>query len=328
MNATLTDRYVDAAMRTVPERQREDLAAELRASIEDQIDARLASGDSREAAEHAVLTELGDPDRLAAGYTGRPLWLVGPRYFLDWRRLLKLLLAIVPVCAAFGVALAQTLSGASFGDIVGAVFGVVFQVVIHLVFWVTLVFVVLERTGHETMNPGKWTPESLPQLRENGATFGELIGNLVFLAIGAGAVLWDHFIGFAPAYPGMSFLADDLWPWWIAGLFVVMALEALLSIAVFALRRWTIPFAVVNGILSLGLALTAVWLLTAGRLINPEFFPTIIADGGAEVGTILTVILGFVFAGIAVWDTTDAALKATRGRGLGQRGQGAGGTVR
>ncbi len=32
--ATLTDRYVDAAMRSVPERQRADIAAELRAAID------------------------------------------------------------------------------------------------------------------------------------------------------------------------------------------------------------------------------------------------------------------------------------------------------
>ena len=58
-----------------------------------------------------MLTELGDPDKLAAGYTDRPLYLIGPRYYLDWWRLLKLLLWIVPACAAFGVALGQTLAG-------------------------------------------------------------------------------------------------------------------------------------------------------------------------------------------------------------------------
>ena len=120
MNTTsLTDRYVDAAMRTVPEQQRQDLGAELRASIEDQIDGRVHNGEEHSAAERAVLTELGDPDKLAAGYTDRPLWLIGPRYYLTWWRLTKLLWAIVPACAAFGVALGQTLAGEPFGAIVG-----------------------------------------------------------------------------------------------------------------------------------------------------------------------------------------------------------------
>ena len=60
--ATLTDRYVDAAMRTVPEAQRADLAAELRGSIDDQIEARLGEGEDQASAERAVLTDLGDPD--------------------------------------------------------------------------------------------------------------------------------------------------------------------------------------------------------------------------------------------------------------------------
>ena len=45
---TLTDRYVDAAMRTVPEKQRDDLGTELRASIDDQIDARVENGEPHE----------------------------------------------------------------------------------------------------------------------------------------------------------------------------------------------------------------------------------------------------------------------------------------
>ena len=75
MNAitNLIDRYVDAAMRTVPDKQRADLAAELRASIEDQVDARVTEGEERDAAEREVLTALGDPEqaRRQATPTGR-----------------------------------------------------------------------------------------------------------------------------------------------------------------------------------------------------------------------------------------------------------------
>ncbi|NYE21256.1 permease prefix domain 1-containing protein [Microbacterium immunditiarum] len=314
MTASLTDRYVDAAMRTVPERQRADLSAELRVSIEDQIDARMEAGESRDSAEYAVLTQLGDPEVLAAGYTDRPLWLVGPRYFLDWWRLLKLLLAIVPVCAAFGVALGQTLSGATVGAVIGTTVAVVFQIIVHLAFWTTLVFVVLERTGHETINSTKWTPEQLPEPRPRGAGLGDLIGSLVFLAIAVGVILWDHFIGLAPLHPGVPLLDDGLWPWWITGLFVIIALEALLAIAVYASRGWTYTLAVSNGILNAAVALPALWLLFEGRLINPDFWPTVAGDSGAEVHGVLSVVVGFVIAGIAIWSTADGVIKAARGR--------------
>ncbi len=313
---TLTERYVDAATRSVPENQREDLAAELRASIDDQVEARVEQGESRADAERAVLTELGDPDKLAAQYTDRPLWLVGPRYYLTWWRLLKLLLAIVPACAAFGVAFAQVLSGASFGETIGAVVPVVLSVIVNLAFWVTLVFAVVERSGRRdaTGLVDAWTVDQLPEPRRRGAGLGDMIASLAFLAIMVGVVLWDLFVGFVPTAPGLSFLDPALWPWWIIALFTVMALEALLAIVVYAVGRWTLALAVVNGILNLLIAVPALWLLFEGRLINPEYFPTVIADGGEEVGPIIPIVIGFVIAGIAIWDTVDAALKAVRAR--------------
>src|SRR5690606_4735895 len=89
---TLTDRYVAATLRSIPANSREDIERELRASIGDAIDAKVEAGSEPEAAEAAVLTDLGDPDRLAAGLTDRPLSLIGPELFLTWWRLLRVLL--------------------------------------------------------------------------------------------------------------------------------------------------------------------------------------------------------------------------------------------
>jgi hypothetical protein len=315
---TLTDRYVYAAMRTVPEAQRADLGAELRGSIDDQVEARVAEGEAPSAAERAVLTDLGDPDKLAAGYTERPLYLIGPAYFLDWWRLLKLLLWIVLPSAAFGITLAQVLAGAdSVGVVIGTVIPVLLSVTVHLGFWTVLVFAIVERsTKGERRTPlTPWTVDQLPEPSSRGAGFGDMVGSLVFLAAGAGAILWDLFVGFVPTEPGLSFLNPGLWPNAIFILFGLMALEAGLAIAVYAVRRWTIGLAIVNGLLNLAIAVPAVWLLMQGELINPEYFPTIIEGGsGAEVQTIVTVIVGFVIVGAAGWDTIDASLKAVRAR--------------
>lgn len=314
MNAitNLTDRYVDAAMRTVPDKQRTDLAAELRASIEDQVDARVTEGEERDAAEREVLTALGDPERLAARYTDRSLHLIGPRYFLSWWRLLKLLLWIVLPCVAFAFALTQTLAGEQFGRIVGSTSVVLLMVTVHLTFWTTLVFAIIERSvgRDEPLEP--WTPDQMPDTREKGAGFGELVSTLVFLGIMVGVVLWDRFIGFVPSRRGLSFLDDGLWPWWTGALFTVLALEAALAVLVYTAGRWTIRLAVLNGILNLAVAGAALWLLSADRLVNRDFFPTLIPDDGATVGDILAVIVGFAIAGVAIWSTIDAVLKARR----------------
>lgn len=316
--SNLTDRYVSAAMRTVPEDQRADLSAELRASIDDQIDARIAAGEPADAAERDVLTDLGDPDKLAAGYTDRPLWLIGPAYFLTWWRLLKLLLWIVVPLAGVGVALGQALSGAGIGEIIGTAVVVVLHTIVHIAFWTTLVFAIVERAsqGDPRGTVPKWTLDDLPEPHESGAKLSDLVASLVFLAAAAGAVLWDHFVGVVYTVSGggwMPFLSPDLWPWWIAGLFAVIALEAALAIVVYAAGRWTMPFAIMNGILNLVFAVPAIWLLATGRLLNPAFWPTLIPEGdSATVANVVTIVLGFGIAGVAVWDTIDAALKARR----------------
>ena len=316
---TLTDRYVDAAMRTVPENQRDDLAAELRASIDDQVEARVEQGDARDAAERAVLTDLGDPEKLAAQYTDRPLWLVGPRYYLTWWRLTKLLWAIVPACAAFGVALAQTLSGADFGEIVGSVASVTISVIVNIGFWTALVFFIVERSarGTDVGLVGRWTPDDLPEIRERGTGLSDLVASLVFLGIAAGAILWDHFVGFVytPETGWMSFLSPDLWPWYVGALFVLMVFEALLAISVYAKGRWDAGSATINLVLNLTVAGGALWLLSQQQLINPEFFAVVIpADSSATVTTIVQALFGFGVVAVAAWDSVDAFLKARRAR--------------
>lgn len=317
MNATLTDRYVDAATRTAPEAQRPELSNELRERIADQIDARIDAGEAPDAAEIAVLNELGDPDKLAAEYTDRPLHLIGPRYYLTWWRLLKLLWAIVPAFAAFGVALGLVIDGQGFGKVIGTVIPVVIQVIVNIGFWTTLVFFIIERsTKNEDIGlVGKWSVDQLPEMRDNGAKLSDLVASLVFLGLAAGAVLWDHFVGFVyfTDTGWMPFLSPELWPWWIAALFVAIAVEALMAIAVYAKGRYTWALAGVNLALNLVIAVPAVWLISVGRFVNPEFWPTVIPpDSSATVESVMTIIFAFVFAGIAIWDSIDGFLKARR----------------
>lgn len=319
-HATLTDRYVDAAMRTVPEKQRSDLSAELAASIADQIEARTDAGEDAAEAERAVLTELGDPEVLAAGYTGRQLHLIGPRYYLDWWRLLKLLLWIVIPCAGAAVALGKVLSGAPVGDVIGSICVTMLTAGLHVAFWVTLVFVILERTGHETMDATAWTPEKLPESKQTGARFSDLIASLVWLLILAGAIVWDQVFGLVylddrwiPA------LDPALWPWWLSVFLIVIAVEAIVSFSVYARGRWTYALATVHGILDLVTMVLAVSLLMQNRLINPVVASAITdAAGteGADAPRIIAILVGAGIVGVAVWDAIDAFLKARRSRSV------------
>ena len=218
--ATLTERYIAATVKSLRPDAQDDVRAELGASIADAIEARLEAGESPTDAERAVLTQLGDPGILAAGYAERPLHLIGPRFYLTWWRLLKLLLMIVPVCVLVAAALGQTIAGAPVGEIIASAIVATGGTIIHICFWTTLVFVVLERTGSST-SIDKGDVDQLPELTENGPGRNELIGSLVFLGLAVGALVWDRLRGFIPAET-LPILNPDLWPWSI-GLLLLLA---------------------------------------------------------------------------------------------------------
>ncbi|MCK2035831.1 permease prefix domain 1-containing protein [Microbacterium sp. SSW1-49] len=338
-SATLTERYISATIRSLKPDAQADVRAELEASIADAVEARLEQGETRADAERAVLTELGDPGILAAGFADRPLHLIGPRYYLTWWRLLKVLLLAVPVSVLGAVALGQTISGAAVGEIISSAILAAGGVVIQLCFWTTLVFVVLERAGTDTGET--WNVDKLPEPMENSGGRSELIAALVFLGIAVGALLWDRFRGFVIVYgEALPILDPRLWPWGISALFVLIVLEAVFAIVVFMKGRWSRGLAVANTVLALAFLAWALALLLRGELINPDFLSHVAAVGGEEFATgdakaageggtfrILAVLLAFGIAIGVGWDIVDGWIKAVRARrrsAVGGAGRGIG----
>lgn len=326
MASTLTDRYIAATIRTLPSESQGDVRAELSASIADDIEARLERGETQDEAERAVLTTLGDPDALAASYVDRPLHLIGPRYYLTWLRLLKLLWIIVPVTAAAGVLIAQLISDAPVAEIIGSVFAVGIGAIVHVGFWVTLVFIILERTGADT--GVKWSLDALPEPQETGAGRGDLIASLVFLGLAAGALLWDRFVGFVLVAENgvdisagiemqttaMPVLNPELWPWWLGGVLALIAIEAALAITVYAARGWNPGFAAVNTVLAIAFSALILYLLSTGQLFNPDFLHYTLGRGDVSpgVGRMLAALLGVAVVGVSAWDAVDGWRKARR----------------
>lgn len=313
--ATLTERYISATIRSLRPEVQDDVRAELEGSIADAIDARREHGEAPEAAERAVLTELGDPGILAAGYADRPLHLIGPKYYLAWWRLLTLLLVIVPVCAFGGVLLGQLVAGAPTGEVIGSAVVAALGSIVHVGFWVTLVFVILERTGTDT--GVRWNVDQLPEPAENGVGRADAIASLVFLLAGVGAVFWDAFVGFFPTDGApIAILNPGLWPWGIGVLFALIAAEALLAVVVYAKRRWTFGAAVVNTVLAVAFAAWSLTLLVQGDLLNPDFLRFVFTENGVDAETmrILAVVTGFGLIAFPVWDIVDGWIKTARAR--------------
>ena len=312
-DTTLPVRYLHAVTRSLPATAQDDVREELRASIAEATEARTEQGEDEDGAERAVLNELGDPAVLAARFAERSLQLIGPRHYLAWWRLLKLLLAIVPACVFGAVALGQSLAGAPIGQIIGQSVAAGLTVALHVCFWVTLVFAAMERTGAETGTT--WDVDRLPEPKEVGSGRSDMVASLVLLSLAAAAIAWDGTLGLVRVGgESLPFLSPALWPWAVGALLVLIGLEAVLAVVVHARGHWTAGLAVVNTALAVLFTSWTLTLLGRGILVNPALVDHLSDIGGVDHETwrILGVLLGFGVVGISLWDVIDAWLKARR----------------
>lgn len=314
MTATLTERYIEATVRRLPATAQDDVRRELEASIADAVEARIEQGESPAEAEHAALTELGDPAVLASGFADRPLHLIGPRFYLSWMRLMKILLWTLPPLAAVGGAIGHAVTGAGFGTVFAEAIVLAISVAVHTAFWTTLIFAVIERTGAEL--PSMWTVDQLPEVPEKEGGWTDAIASLVFLALATGAFIWDALRGVV--YAGdewISVLGSGLWPWWMTALFAIMAAEAVFVVLRALRGRWTVGFAIGRTVLA---GLFVSWTATVlGRdlLLNPEVVALLAERNvGDDVVAILAILLAASVAAGAVWSIIVAWSGARRDR--------------
>ena len=306
---SLTDRYVWTVTRQLSPETGPDVARELRGTIEETVEGRIAAGEEPAAAERETILELGDPDVLAREYGGRPNHLIGPAYFPAWVRLVKVLLAIVVPLAVLGSVIAQIfVAGASFGGIVGEAAVIALSVIVHIVFWTTLVFALVERYGSESEQDQfaeTWSPDELadPADRARRASLAEMLFEVVASLVAIGLVVWQ--LG-GVGEDAVQVLDPDLGWGWGAVIVGFLALDVLVTIAAWARGGWTRTLAAVSLVSAVVSGVVLVWLLLSDRLLTDlpaEFNATFGWDAD------WTISIPAVAVGIAVicgWEAVTA----------------------
>jgi hypothetical protein len=312
---TLTDRYVWAVLRAVPQAKRTDLEPEIRALVADAVDAH-AGHASPETAERAALVELGDPDALAAQYMDTTRFLIGPRLYPEWERLLRLLLPIVVPIAGIAVTAVGWVSGKPVGEAIVSGLGVAFNVAVQLAFWFTLVFAIAERTGSPVapMTGQPWSPDQLPELpAPDRMSLGETVASIAFYVFMVVAIAWVQ-IATPIQVDGTGYPLFDpaTWAWWLWYVLAVIVAEIVFAIALYLRGRWTWAYATVNAFLNAAFAIPAVYLLQEGLLFNDELVAAIDAQASGDWFTTTVAITIVVIVLITVIDAADGFRKAWR----------------
>lgn len=315
---TLTDRYIHAVTRSLTRNKRESVAADLRELIGDLTDAQANKGLNEDDAEWAALEELGNPDELASQFRQRPPQLIGPRYYFTWQRLTVLLLLIVVPIVAVAIGVGSWMSSQSALSILGDVVGGVYYATVLILFWVTLVFAIIERT----VPPGEkaeWDLAELPELSTPGrgqVTKSDTIFSLTFYALMAALIIVAQFFDVLNFQgEAVPVFAEGLWNPWLIGLLVIIACEAVLAIYLLTRGRYEWSTAGVQAILNIAFTVPAVWLLATDRVFSSELVQRIDQATGEAAGTWqtpTTQVLIVVVLAIGVWETISGFYQAYR----------------
>ena len=304
---TLTDRYVAVTLRSVPEKSRGDLERELRASIGDAIDARVAKGEKPDAAEVAVLTELGDPAQLAAAYAGPPRYLIGPRFFYSYVRTLGIVLAF-SIPTVWAVLLAVWLAA---GDslVSSIVTSSAAALVVGLIaaFSTTVGYAVVEAAESAREPDGEapewtteirkaiaWTPARLPkETSARAVRVNDAVEAIVGGSIGIALVFIQRSVSPFSDSTGapIPVLSPSLWSFWIPVLIALAVVWMAVEFIKLARGAWSVPIAVAITLLTVASTGIGVYLLGSGQLLNVAFFEKLGIAGWIAVGSPLVLLI-------------------------------------
>lgn len=284
----LTEIYIQEVTRRLPEKNREDIALELQSTIGDMLPDDYNEHDVKE-----VLEKLGNPAALASGYRDQPMHLIGPRYFDVYLSLLKMIIPIAAVIAVISMIAEYFIGFGGEEAVMNAVLNMmgegiwrIIEVGIHVFFWLTVVFVILERTdkGKEqhplSASLKKWTPEDLKTViyipKKKAITKLEVFGYLMWTAIWATLYFYaNHLLGiYEGGGEGLKFVMPALnqdvllryWPIVI----VVIALEIGLALYKLLKGQWTRKVAIFNTIVELFATVVFIVIVSNPNLMNLE----------------------------------------------------------
>ena len=309
--SALTEIYVDNVTRHLPEDSRPDIAAEITATIDDMVEARLgedaaASPDRTAAIEREVLEELGDPVALSREYSNSPQHLIGPNSYPLYIWSLRWVLPIVGLLAVLTnvVTTIAVSPEVQIGELIGKTAG---NTVIALLTAFAAITIIIglgyrgtDGGAAEAMQkrqPGTWTVDDLDRRDSHGKQIRAEAGlGLVFIvALAAVPLIPTTLLYVDHLNDGETFINPDLGVGWLVGYWAFVALMAVVEIIKFTTASAKPTVALIGGIIDVAMAV----FLTIALLTQPVLHPELTNTANADIQQIITVIAIWI---IVIWD--------------------------
>ena len=321
----LVERYAVAVASRLPADQRDDVAAELRASILDSVEDRLdhAPNAARDAVVREVLADLGDPAKLSREYTTTPRHLIGPAVYDAWWCLLRtLLVVVVPIIVVLAVVGGIWADDESLAAILVSGVGAGFAVGVQICFWVTGTFWLVERFGGETGELDEpWSVDRLPALpRPRQVDVPDLVWGVGFQALVLAWLPWQHFRSPVEDANGQQVPILDPALWSSGGLWgfaLLLVVGIVVEVVKYVVGSWTLPVTVASVALDLVMTGFLVALMTTQQVVNPA----LLARAGDPAATDdvvdrIVVVVALVVAALGIVDAVRKHLRHRRDRSV------------
>ena len=275
----LIDKYIAEVGKYLPRRNRADIEAEIRSTLEDMLDERKqGEGPADEATVIQLLKEYGTPRKVAESY-GTKQYLIGPRLYPTFILVTQIAISVLLVIMLVGLGLGladSDLTGPSFLITVGESLLGMLSSLIAVFGNIVLVFAILERTlpAEEFENEvEEWDPEKVASEPDpDRVSFAEQIFSIIFTA----ALL--IVLNLYPGIIGFGFFQNDEWvfitpllseaffsylPW----INILGLLEIVLSIILLRQGFWQTWTRITRAMLELGSIALAVVMLRGPSLV-------------------------------------------------------------
>ncbi|MGM0896649.1 MAG: hypothetical protein ACQEV0_02060 [Bacillota bacterium] len=314
----LSERYIRAVLDRLEQSKRQEAEKDLRRKLSERL-----TEESTESEEREVLQELGHPALMAEHYGKVRRYLIGPRYFDLYVRLLKLIIPLAVLITLIVVTIVSIVSGIGqeetlfsvLASLIGNLVSAILNTIMQTLFWITLVVAFMDwadKSGAETplgLTMEEWTPddlkkwegqESLLEPVEAKVAKSQIFGSLIWMVIwttvyfNADKVLGIYTDdGEGLRFEMAVFNQDVLLSYWP---FVALVIVLELALAIWQWRAgyWNYRLATFNAAVQTVSVLVFILIIINSELLNPEFRQFLTDTFGG------TNALTWIFGGILI----------------------------
>jgi hypothetical protein len=311
----LIDKYITEVGKNLPRRNRADIEAEIRSTLEDTLEERThGTGPADEETVMQVLKEYGAPREVAAKYKTHP-YLIGPRLFPIFEMVIRIVFLVVIGASLIGLTINLLQTGLTAPEIFSAIgkwLGGLFTGLIAAFGNIVLIFAIIERTKAANDAFEKevrdWDPKELQQENDpDEVDKADHIATIIFSALAL--VVFNLY----PDLLSIRYISGGVWvtipiltptffsflPW----INLMALLQIVFSSFMLGQKYWRPMTRSLDIVLHLaGMVLAVVILRTPGiTSITPESLASIgIAEGAEELARLLSYLPNLLIVGVVV----------------------------